>query len=172
MSNTHFPNEDNGPWYQQFWAWFILAPVITIMFVVSILVYFAITTADGPILDNLYRDGRSYSERKDEDQWAMANNLAAQFQIDGDRIQLRLSGDFEEMPARLKLLFAFRTHATRDVLVELTRTADGRYIGRFPEPVTGERQLLLEPLGKEQHWRLHGSINLPTGEVTELAPSG
>lgn len=172
MSNTHFPNEDNGPWYQQFWAWFILAPVITIMFVVSILVYFAITTADGPILDNLYRDGRSYSERKDEDQWAMAHNLSAQFQIDGDRIQLRLSGDFEEVPARLKLLFAFRTHATRDVLVELTRTADGRYIGQFPEPVTGERQLLLEPLGKEQHWRLHGTITLPTGDVTELAPSG
>lgn len=172
MSTTPFPNEDNGPWYRQFWAWFILAPVITIVFVCSALLYLAITTADGPILDNLYRDGRSYAERKDEDQWAQAHNLAAQFQIDGDRLQLRLSGDMDEVPTRLKLLFAFRSHATRDVQVELTRTADGRYIGQFPAAVSGERQLLLEPLDKDQHWRLHGTITLPSTDVTQLAPSG
>lgn len=172
MNSTPFPREDDGPWYQQFWAWFIIAPIILIFFVVSTLIYFAITTADGPILDNLYRDGRSYAERKDEDQWAQAHNLSAQFQIDGDRVQLRLSGDFDEVPNRLKLLFAFRTHASRDVMVELTRTADGRYIGQFPELFTGERQLLLEPLHKDQHWRLHGTITLPNNGITQLAPAG
>ncbi|MHA7879161.1 MAG: FixH family protein [Saccharospirillum sp.] len=171
MSNNPFAREDNGPWYQQFWAWFVLAPVITVVFLCSVMLYLAITTADGPILDNLYRDGRSYAERKDEDQWAAAHNLAAQFQIDGDRIQLRLNGEFEQVPNQLSLLFAFRTHATRDVTVTLTRAPNGRYVGRFPGVDAGERQLLLEPLDENQHWRLHGSITLPSSAITELAPS-
>jgi hypothetical protein len=44
--------EDLKPWYRQFWAWFILSPLITVVIVSSITVTLAVKNADDRVVDN------------------------------------------------------------------------------------------------------------------------
>lgn len=160
----------NTPWYKQFWPWFILSPLILVICASLWMTYIATVTHDGAIVDNYYKDGLSIVERTEQDQWAADMKLSAQLQTIGDRVQLRLSGDLETRPQALTLLYVFKTKASEDVEVRLERTADGRYLGRLPETIRGDRDLLLEPVDGEPHWRLHGRATLPSASIQTLHP--
>jgi hypothetical protein len=127
-------------------------------------------TSDGSVIDNVYKDGKPLVVSFKEDALAAELQLGAQMQIIDDRVSLRLSGNPESLPERLSLLFVFDTSAQRDVSVELSRTPDGRFTGRLPEPVEGQRSLLLEPLDTEPGWRLHGRAQFPTSMIQTLQP--
>ncbi len=163
-------NNETTPWYKQFWPWFILSPLIMVVIASVWMTYIATTTHDGAIVDNYYKDGLSIVERTEQDEWAQARNLSGQLQMIGDRVQLRLTGDLQEWPETLNLLFVFRTKASEDVEVRLERTSDGRYTGQLNEAISGRRDLLLEPLGDTSHWRLHGNMTLPSSSIQTLQP--
>lgn len=163
-------NSTTTPWFKQFWPWFILSPLILVVFAGFWMIYIATVTHDGAIVDNYYKDGLSIVERTEQDQWAAKQNLSAQVQTLDERVQLRLNGDLESWPDALTLLYVFKTKASRDVEVRLERSPDGRYLGRLPEPVNGDRDLLLEPVDSDTHWRLHGQASLPSSTIQKLQP--
>jgi hypothetical protein len=134
------------------------------------MIYISVVTSDGSVIDNTYNEGKTLVVSFKEDDLAAELQLGAQMQIIDDRISLRLSGNPQSLPERLSLLFVFDTSAQRDVSVELTRTADGRFTGSLPEPVEGQRSLLLEPLDTEPGWRLHGRAQFPTSMIQTLQP--
>ncbi len=59
---THAANTvDKGlsnPWYKEFWAWFIFTPLVAIMGVMSVLIYFAYSAKDDVVTDNYQKKGR------------------------------------------------------------------------------------------------------------------
>lgn len=165
MSNT-----TGKPWYREFWIWFILAPIIAVVSFWAWLIPVAIKTNDGAILDNYYEDGKTIIERDTQAQWATEHNLSAQLQTLGERVQLRLEGHLDDIPETLELTYAFPTRARWDVSVQLERQPDGRYLGTLPEAVTQRRQLVLEPLGDQASWRLHGEAILPDRSIIRLQP--
>ncbi|MFG1497122.1 FixH family protein [Saccharospirillum sp. HFRX-1] len=158
------------PWYREFWIWFILAPIIAVVSFWAWLIPIAIQTNDGAILDNYYEDGMTVIERNTQSQWAAEHDLSAQLQTLGERVQLRLEGNLDPIPNTLQLTYAFPTRASWDVSVQLERQPDGRYLGTLPEVVTETRQLILEPVGDQANWRLHGEATLPDRSIIRLAP--
>jgi len=158
------------PWYKQLWPWIVFSPMIFVVPAGFWMIYISVVTNDGSIVDNVYRDGRTYIERTEEDTMAVDLRLNAQMQMIGDQISLRLNGDLAQAPQSLSLLYIFDTSALYDHSVELNRTPDGRYTGKLTEPIEGQRSLLLEPINAEPHWRLHGQINLPTTMIQTLQP--
>ncbi|WP_108124837.1 FixH family protein [Saccharospirillum mangrovi] len=157
-------------WFQEFWVWFMLAPLIAVVAAWAWFIPVAIRTNDGAILDNYYEDGLSVIERNTQSQWAAEQHLSAQLQTLGERVQLRLDGQLKERPDTLKLTYAFPTRASWDVSVELTRQPDGRYLGTLSEAVSERRQLILEPVGVAEPWRLHGEAVLPDRSIIRLQP--
>lgn len=162
--------DENTPWFRQFWPWFILSPLILVVFAGFWMIYIATVTHDGAVVDNYYKDGLSIIERTSQDEWAAGKNLHARLQTLGQEVQLRLTGDLEVQPQTLSLLYVFPTQASRDVEVSLERAADGRYLGRLPEPISGQRALLLQSTLGEQTWRLHGKARLPSATIVSLTP--
>ncbi|PTY37130.1 hypothetical protein BGP77_07625 [Saccharospirillum sp. MSK14-1] len=159
------------PWYREFWIWFILAPIIAVVSFWAWLIPFAIKTNDGAILDNYYEDGLGIIERTTQAEWALEHNLSAQLQTLDERVQLRLEGNLDAMPEALQLTYVFPTREAWDVSVQLTRQADGRYLGVLPEAITERRQLILEPAdGEEASWRLHGEVTMPDRSIIRLSP--
>lgn len=158
------------PWYRQFWPWLVFSPMLFVVPAGIWMIYISVVTSDGSVTDNVYKDGRSYVVSTEADDLAMELQLEAQMQMIGDRVSLRLNGNLESAPQALSLLFVFDAHAQRDVEVELSQTPDGRFTGQLPEAIEGKRSLLLQPLGSEPNWRLHGGITLPDSTIQTLQP--
>lgn len=158
MSDTEF---DEGPWYKQFWLWFMLVPLGVLMTGSFYLLYVSIVTNDGVVVDNYYRDGKGYVVRKEEDAFARAMDLNAKVFWSDDTIKIKLNGDLTPPPETLELLIIFPTAQQYDVYVELKHRGLGEYIGTLPEQVSGRRMLQLHPIDADTDWRLHADTTLP-----------
>ena len=60
------------PWYREFWAWMVLAPLIAVVVVSSITVSIAVRFADDQVSDTYYKDSRMYHFSAEQDQRAKA----------------------------------------------------------------------------------------------------
>lgn len=166
-------NKDTTPWYKQFWPWFILSPLLIVICAGFWMLYMAIVTNDGVIVDNFYKDGLGIEVRTEQD--ALARNLGLNANLDWSSQQLRLQlrGVNTGYPNQLSLLVVFPTKSSRDVEIVLAHQGAGIYTGKIPEPITGKRQLQLQPIvdTDEAQWRLHAQVELPlfSGSV-ELLP--
>lgn len=160
----------DAPWYRQPWLWFILSPLIVVMIAGFSMMYLAISTHDGVVVDNFYKDGLSIHTRSQQDQEAVDRGLAAKVMTDQQRISLKLSGNLETRPAQLTLLVIFPTQDDHDHSVRLIASGD-LYTGVLPENLIGRRLLQLQPADVEQvPWRLHGETVFPVSGAIELVP--
>ena len=76
MSNTPLNDKDDGPWYKQFWAWFILTPLIVVVLVWIPFLTIVVKNADDTVIDNYYKEGRMINQRADQDRRAQTLGLA------------------------------------------------------------------------------------------------
>ena len=168
MSQHEF---DEGPWYKQFWLWFMLIPLGILVLASFYLLYKAVTTHDGVVVDNFYRDGKGYAVRYEEDAFARNMNLQGDVRWQDQSIRVSLSGELSPLPELMELLIIFPTNDDFDVTVNLQHRGLGEYVGTLPESVAGKRHLQLHPLNVEQEWRLHATdVTVPPTQSLVLLP--
>jgi hypothetical protein len=161
-------SETEGPWYKQFWLWFIVTPLLVVFALGFAMLYMAITTNDGVVVDNFYKDGKGIFLRNDEDALAREKGLRAELRWVNDQLLLALNGDLAPLPETLKLMLIFPTAQAGDVSVLLQHQGLGQYQGRLPSPVVGNRQLQIQPVGESITWRLHGAGIVPPSSATMM----
>ena len=166
-------NQDSAPWYKQIWLWLVLAPLIMVIGASFFMIYLAISSSDGVVVDNFYKDGLAIKVREQQDEYALQRNIKAELKIENQQINLQLSGHLEVLPAQLKLQIIFPTLASKDVNVILTESG-GMYTGALPETLEGRRQLQIQPIGEsnqeDDYWRLHGETVFPLSGSVLLEP--
>jgi hypothetical protein len=162
---------DEGPWYKQFWLWFLVVPVLVLMAGTFYLLYVSIITHDGVILDNHYKDGKGYSVRVEEDEFARAIDLHAIVGWKGNDITIALKGALTPLPETIELIIAFPTSEIYDINLTMAHRGLGEYQATLDQSVKGRRLLQLHPVGSEQEWRLHYDGNVPPlSSQLELRP--
>jgi hypothetical protein len=192
-------NEDLKPWYRQFWAWFILSPLITVVIVSSITVTLAVINADDRVVDNYYKEGRAINMRLDQDLLAISLGITARLRFDklsGDLI-LILNSKADALPKFLLLELSHPAHSERDHKLLLTRTAANQYNTELSDELLDSRWYLrllpLESLedsdraniveqtkssvtqtldNTQQVWRLRGEIDFAKTQAVFLQPDG
>lgn len=137
--NNRDTEQDIGPWYKQFWAWFILAPIITVMLAWIPFMAIVLKSADDVVVDNYYKEGRMYNLRMDEDKLAATLGIAGELFIDlevGD-VMVTLSADDADyaLPAALTLYLDHPVEADNDLVITLNQTYPGRYQGEIPHRI-------------------------------------
>lgn len=164
--------EAKSTWYKEPWFWMIITPLLVVIVAGFNLLYLAITTMDGVVVDNYYEDGKGVIVRNEEDAFARQRNLSGELQWQADnRVLLTLNGDLQLVPEQLDLLIVFPTSKNFDVDVPLNHQGRGEYTGQLPEAAEGRRQLLLRPINTEVSWRLHFDGELPViGSSVTLLP--
>ena len=163
--------EDSAPWYKQFWLWFILTPLLIVFTAGFSMLYIAIATDDGVVVDNYYKDGKAIVVRHEEDNYARSLGLNAVMKQQGLNFTLELKGELRPLPEQLLLHVIFPTSKAYDVDVVLSHQGLGRYIGELPEAITGNWMLQLQPFSEESLWRLHtNSVNFPAQSEILLLP--
>lgn len=160
-----------GSAYKQPWFWLIITPLLVVIVAGFYLLYLSIVTMDGVVVDSHYKDGRGIVVSNE--QIALANTLnlnAAVIFNNNGQVSIKLNGGLTIMPEALNLLIAFPTAQNRDVSIVVAHQGRGEYIGELKEPITGRRQLVLQPNTDSPAWRLHfdGLIDRQESTITLL----
>lgn len=170
------------PWYQEFWAWFILTPLIVVVIVGITLLTIAIKKSDDIVLDNYYKEGRMINQRIDQDAKAAALGLRAELRFDlevGEILLTLTSKDNIELPKKVILNLDHPFEESYDVTATMhqivpgsyrtdieTRLTQRWYVRLSPDlPIFHEDGMDLKEMNQKDKvpkdlWRLIGDVNL------------
>jgi len=163
------------PWYREFWAWFVLFPLIAVVISCSITVSIAVMNADDRVVDNYYKEGRLINVRLDEDVLAAELALVADVEFDQElqEMVVRLQSNRSDYPDNLVLELSHMSNKNYDHQVRLQHIAKGQYQAELSQPLRYRWYLRLRPLPSSDatldsvnalatagtQWRLRGNIN-------------
>lgn len=170
---------DVSPWYKQFWAWFVLAPLIVVVIVGGIMLTIAYHYADDVVTDNYYKEGRMINQRLEQDQQATQLGLFAEVKFDFDSGEAHIKLDTEKtgvlLPKKLLFLLNHPTSAVQDHILILTEWGAGRYRVDLEERLDYRWYVVLMPaLETDQTnynqaaWRLTGEIDFRQSATVSL----
>lgn len=154
--------QTSKPWYREPWPWLLAIMPITAVIAGGITLWFAITTNDGLVVDDYYKQGKAINQTLERDQLAKSLGLTAQLQAEGKFLRLQLNGRLQTPPGNLNLLILHPTRTGDDHSVTLSW--DGAsYSGQLPQLSGAHYRVQLTPeIGK---WRLTGEL-VPGKEAT------
>lgn len=161
---------DKGPWYRQPWPWILMAPLVVTAIAGTVTIWLAVTTADGLVEDDYYKQGLAVNQQLERDQAAVAQGVHADLMLsaDGKSIRANLTAQTplaNELGLRL-------THPTRkgfDQQAVLVRQADGLYAAELPAAINGRRIVVLE--SDQGGWRLVGDWDSAKLDAISLGAS-
>jgi hypothetical protein len=161
---------DVGPWYRQPWPWILISLPATSVVLGMVLLYFAITTADGLVVDDYYRQGRAIDQTMARSVHAAELGLVADVKFRSDRLTVRLSSaEGVSLPTSLIATIAHPTRSGKDQSVVLIGRG-GEFSGAVKPLTTGRWLVQLED--EARTWRLRGAVYLPTDTQVTILPYG
>jgi hypothetical protein len=164
------PTTQQKPWYHVRMVWLILAfPVVSVCMGMTIL-YFAITTYDGLVVDDYYKQGKNINLTLHRDKAALAHGLESTLDIDYPQrlLKIRLkAAHLAELPARIQVSFLHTTRAGHDRVVVLEQLRPGEYQTLLPDLVQGHWSLQIEA----GDWRLVGLLVTPADTQLRIVPA-
>ena len=141
---------DKQPWYRHPWVWLLIAVPLAAVIGGIITIYLAVTTSDGLVVDDYYRQGKAINRILARDRAAAEHGLEAHIALDAanNRVTVQLAARDADMPDALTLAFL---HPTTQGLLCLGRpsfvpaTPRGiiELLRRYQIPTGGRRAVVL-----------------------------
>ncbi|GAA5785015.1 hypothetical protein GCM10007860_02760 [Chitiniphilus shinanonensis] len=156
------------PWYKSPWPWFLMSiPALAVVGGIAMVVL-AITSNDGLVTDDYYKEGQAINEELGRDQAAAALGLNAQAMLADDRRSIRILFDKPVTgPLTLKIL-----HPTREGLdqsVTLQQQGPQLFAAVLSQPLSQPRWNV-ELADAGHAWRLTGIWKLDSPSPLQLTP--
>lgn len=153
------------PWHREPWVWFIIAIPSTSIGVGGLMLYLALSSDDGLVVDDYYKQGLAINRTLERDQMASQYQLSGLLRMTPHHLQLQLHSPQHTAPATLTLKLLHATRTGFDQQWTLTPSADGSYQQALPtELAAGDWHLQVEA----ENWRLTGIINRPNQQQVYL----
>lgn len=126
------PGAKGQPWYRHGYVWLVIAVPMSSVIVGIIMFTLATRSYDGLVADDYYKRGLQINQRLDRDKAAQAVGLAAELELTGDELRIRLRAKQEPFraPRTLRVRFSHATRAGLDRSVTVAEHAPGEYRGR------------------------------------------
>lgn len=155
------------PWYQERWPWLLAIMPVTAIVASSITVWFAVTSSDGLVVDDYYKQGRAINQTKARDQLAHTLGINALLTPQASNIQLQLDGKLQTPPGQLTLMLMHPTRSGDDHAIPLQWNG-ASYVGKLPRLSSARYRVQLTP--EFGNWRLTGVWQ--PGTTLSLIPAG
>lgn len=156
------------PWYKQRWPWILMSLPATSMVLGFFLLYMAITTNDGLVVDDYYRQGRAIDQTIARSVVAAEKGLAAEVGIRVDEIRIALdANEGVELPQELIVTIIHPTRAGFDQVLRLSQE-QGAYAAPIAPLTLGRWHVQIEDA--ERAWRLHGDVRIPDETQVRILP--
>ncbi len=122
-------------------------------------VWIAVTTSDGLVADDYYKQGLAVNQKLARNDAAAAMQFEASVRLAAGRIDLKLASRADApMPARVRVTLAHPTRGGEDQIVVLTGDK-GVYAGQIAALGPGRWLVVIED--EAGIWRMAGSVQLP-----------
>ncbi len=142
------------PWYKQFWPWVLLGIPFGTVVACAFTIYLAISTQDGVVVDDYYKEGKAINHSKARDERARELGLSAQM-VRGDNQAVRFMFNTPIPEKSLVATFSHATQDDKDVSIALVATGE-RVFDAVLEPLPpGKWYIQLSPT--ESDWRLRAT---------------
>lgn len=150
---------DKLPWYRYPLVWMVVAIPSSAIVMGVIMIWLAVTTDDGLVADDYYKQGMTINRDLHRDTAAQEKGITAALEMDNTEGWVRLSlnkGKLQNYPANLQLKLQYATHHHNDVHLVLEHGQGDQYIGLLKNPLTRGKWYLELSKGE---WRLNGHID-------------
>jgi len=165
---TAITDRDTGPWYRQTWPWIILLLLGWGVVAAFSLLYFAISSNDGLVVDDYYRQGRTIDRTIARSEHAAELGLTADVSLRAGEVDIRLSAnEAESLPETIIVSIVHPTLPGRDQTIQLNGR-NGAFSGELA-PLSAGRWLVQIEDG-EKAWRLRGAVQLPDESRSTIYP--
>ncbi|MDH3342256.1 MAG: FixH family protein [Gammaproteobacteria bacterium] len=160
------------PWYRYPMVWMLIAIPFSAVIMGVIMIWLAITTDDGLVADDYYKQGIAINRNLSRDVLAQEKGLGAVLEMDNTdglvRINLALDkGGIDSYPDSVQLKLQYATHDHNDVHLVLNHGQGDRYIGMVKRSLMpGKWYIELS----QDDWRLNGSMDVSKQVKVQLAP--
>jgi hypothetical protein len=155
-----------NPWYREPWPWLLMAGPATVVVAGLVTAGLAVTSFDGMVADDYYRQGLAVNRSLTLEKQATAMGVSAQLLFSEDRTRVRVL--FEGPDARtLRLAVVHPTLAGEDQRIVLAPVGPRVFEGTMRAPRGKHVRLTLED--GEGRWRVGGDWS-PREASARLAP--
>lgn len=123
---------ENKPWFKHPLVWMMIAIPFSAVIMGVIMIYLAVTTDDGLVADDYYKQGLAINEVISRDIKATELGLNAIIELDSTTQAIKVQfdkGSLESYPDTLLLSLRYATRAKSDVSVTLNHGIGDQYIG-------------------------------------------
>jgi len=156
------------PWYRQRWPWILIAIPATSIVLGCVMLYLAITTDDGLVVDDYYKQGRAIDQTLARTVAAAERGLVADVALRAEDIRVGLTArEGVELPEELIVSLIHPTRAGFDQVMRLPRV-DGAYAGPVTPLDIGRWHVQIEDAARV--WRLHGDLHVPDETHVSILP--
>ncbi len=163
--NKSEPGPDS--WRRNPIVWMIIAIPLSSVLVGFVMLWFAITSYDGLVVDDYSQHGKEINLTLARNTLALNHGIQARLELlpQSGILKLRLSMT-KELPLAdtLPLSFIHRTRAGEDISLTLQKSANGEYIAPLPMLKPGNWIVQLET----SEWRITGQAPVPGSKIINL----
>lgn len=155
------------PWYREPWPWILMAGPAAVIVAAVFSAYLAISTSDGLIADDYYKQGLAVNKTIASSEYARKHGLSVGLRIIEGGFAMKLSARDKAFasPKSLVVTLSHPTRAGMDQTSTFELTGDS-YVGKLRLPASGHWIVLIEDEPKT--WRLLGNVVLPTSGETVI----
>jgi Uncharacterized protein conserved in bacteria len=161
--NTHA--HASKPWFKEPWPWLLAIMPVTAVVAGSFTAWLAVTSSDGLVVDDYYKQGKAINQTKARDRQAQTLGIRAQLLPRGSALQMQLEGRLPTPPGQLTLKIMHPTRSGDDHDIRLNWDGSA-YSGQLPQLAGARYKVQLTP--EHGDWRLTGIW--PTGNNVTLNP--
>jgi len=159
-------------WYREPWPWIVMIAPAAAVVGGAVLLWLAVTTYDGLVSDDYYKEGVAINQvlRRDERAAELGYRAHASLSEDGTHVRVLLRRTSQSVsPEAVQLRLAHPTRAGHDQVVVLTALSSELYEAKVNPPATGRWRVSIEDTAGT--WRLAGEWRLPQQRGIELNPT-
>ncbi|MFK8068932.1 MAG: FixH family protein [Gammaproteobacteria bacterium] len=150
-------NEDQTSWYKNPYVWLIIFFPLTAIVAGIITINLAISSDDGLVIDDYYKEGLKINQVLERDNIAQQMDLIATINMEHDtqKVKLLLSANKDfQYPPEIQVTFMNKTRKGHDKKIQAIRTQAGFYEAPLPQLIRGLWYIQIEA----NNWRLINSI--------------
>ncbi len=120
------------PWYRQPLVWLVISIPLSAVLAGIVTIYLAVTTDDGLVVDDYYKQGLAINRQIERDRTATRLQLSADIEIDTATGFIKVMFDkglLETYPQTLTLGLRHATRQQQDNFITLQHGVDNQYVG-------------------------------------------
>ncbi len=127
-------NLPDKPWYKEFWPWFIIALLATVVSASLITVSIAFRHADDLVVDDYYKVGLAINQRIEHREAAARLGIKLDLKISGQELRLRTQNI--DPSTQLSIVLAHPMEADKDFTLALLPGPDGLFFATMPRSIS------------------------------------